>query len=257
MISPGLERQRECGGALTRTDDGKPFLPVFPPVAVRAVKDRPAVALLEAGDAACRVLDARREQQVSPPLSAAVGQADLEALVGARRGDDGQLAQLDDAREDPAIDRVEPLGIDTELGRLRENPLGRGITIVERDRELVLRCLLIIHGDDGAAPDGSFPRLALIPSGAAGAVASLLRRYAGDARAATGIPRPGYIPGTPAALLEKLIQHAVQTVPARETEELARGLEGLAGMLDGGAVADPLASLAAWPPGRLAVWPTR
>jgi hypothetical protein len=101
----------------------------------------------------------------------------------------------------------------------------------------------IEYGDDGAAPDGSFPRLALIPSGAAGAVASLLRRYAGDARAATGIPRPGYIPGTPAALLEKLIQHAVQTVPARETEELARGLEGLAGMLDGGAVADPLAEL--------------
>ena len=100
------------------------------------------------------------------------------------------------------------------------------------------------YGDDGAAADGTFPDLRLVPGGSAQEIAALLRGYAADARAAGSLPRPGYLPGESASLLEKLVQRSVMTVRAADREELALGLDGLADMLeDGDAPVDLAAEL--------------
>ena len=94
------------------------------------------------------------------------------------------------------------------------------------------------YGADGAAADGTFPALQLVPDGTPRAIAASLRGYAADARHASSLPRPGYPHSAAASLLEKLVQHAVENVDATQTEELALGLEGLATMLDDPLVTD-------------------
>jgi hypothetical protein len=99
------------------------------------------------------------------------------------------------------------------------------------------------YGDDGAAPDGTFPTLRLVPDRAASAVARTLRDFAADARRTGSIPRPGYLPGTAGSLLDKLVEFGVMNVDADHAEQMALGLDGLAGMLETSAVADPLGEL--------------
>ncbi|MET0661793.1 MAG: hypothetical protein ABWZ42_01550, partial [Ilumatobacteraceae bacterium] len=99
------------------------------------------------------------------------------------------------------------------------------------------------YGDDGASADGTFPTLRLVPTVSATATASRLRDFAADARRATSIPRPGYLPGTPKPLLDKLVEQAVMVVPGDQAEELALGLEGLAAMLERDDLADPAGEL--------------
>lgn len=89
------------------------------------------------------------------------------------------------------------------------------------------------YGDDGAAADGTVPALRLVPPAPARAAADL-RDYAADARRTGSFPRPAYPDTAQAALLIKLVQQAVETVPPSEAEDLALGLEGLAAMLESG-----------------------
>jgi hypothetical protein len=96
------------------------------------------------------------------------------------------------------------------------------------------------YGDDGAAPDGTFPTLRLVPDRTPDEAATILRNFARSARVGSvGIVNPA----NPRSLLEKLCEHAVASVPADRAEELALGLDGLAAMLESDDVVDPLAEL--------------
>ena len=99
------------------------------------------------------------------------------------------------------------------------------------------------YGDDGAAADGTFPALRLVPDRTATRIAEILRDFAGAARLTDQLPRPGYVATTPKSLLEKLLEWGVMNVDPDHAEQMALGLEGLATMLESGAVADPIDEL--------------
>ena len=62
MFRPGLEGERETRAMLTPANDREPFVPVFPPVAVRAVVNAYAVALAQTANRRQLIADARGEQ---------------------------------------------------------------------------------------------------------------------------------------------------------------------------------------------------
>src|SRR5262249_46821309 len=72
VVAPRAQRQRQARRRAAAAVGGEPAIAALPAVAVRAMKDRPAVALLEADDARQIVDDARRDQQKSRLLLAAV-----------------------------------------------------------------------------------------------------------------------------------------------------------------------------------------
>src|SRR5437588_4459909 len=78
--APGLQSERErdrfCAGA----ERGEPPVAPLPSIAVRAVKHRPAVARVEAGDARQIVDNARGDQQITRIFLASTGEHDAVAV---------------------------------------------------------------------------------------------------------------------------------------------------------------------------------
>ncbi len=104
------------------------------------------------------------------------------------------------------------------------------------------------YGDDDAAADGTFPDLELVPGGGPEGdrlqLAASLRGLAADARAVTAAGRPAYDHSSPKSLFRVLVEHGIEQVHHTQAEELALGLDRLAEMCEGTAVADPFAELA-------------
>ena len=103
------------------------------------------------------------------------------------------------------------------------------------------------YGDDGAAADGTFPDLKLVPGGGAEddpvQLAASLRGLAADARSVTSTERPEYDHTAPTSLLRVLIEHGIEQVHHSKAVEIAIGLDRLADMCEAGAVDDPVAEL--------------
>ncbi len=104
------------------------------------------------------------------------------------------------------------------------------------------------YGEDGAAADGTFPELKLVPSGGPEGdpllVAETLRGLAADARSVTPTHRPAYGTSSPQSLLRVLIEHGIEQVHPTHAEELAVGLDRLADMCEAGVVERPIDELA-------------
>ena len=100
------------------------------------------------------------------------------------------------------------------------------------------------YGDDGAAADGTFPDLKLVPGGGAEGdpvqLAASLRGLAADARSVTSTERPEYDHAAPKSLLRVLIEHGIEQVHHSKAVEIAVGLDRLADMCEAGAVDDPV-----------------
>ena len=103
------------------------------------------------------------------------------------------------------------------------------------------------YGNDGAAPDGTFPALALVPRGGTegdpARVAESLRSLAADARLVAIGDRPAYDHGIPRPLFRVLAEHGIEQVAVPQAEAMALGFDRLATLFESGAVADPFSEL--------------
>lgn len=99
------------------------------------------------------------------------------------------------------------------------------------------------YGDDGAQPDGSYPKLRIVPGGGPKRVAAILRDLADDFRAVTEETRPSYRAQRADALLRKIVEHGVEQVAVEATADPAAGLDRLVEMVEDGEVPGPLEEL--------------
>ena len=102
----------------------------------------------------------------------------------------------------------------------------------------------ITYGEDGAAEDGSFPSLKLVPDAQdLSDTIEQYRNYAEDARKVNSLPRKFYLEHVEAPLLDKLIQRSINVVRSTDGEPLAKGIEGLVSILEDEKTEDPLAEI--------------
>src|SRR4029077_16572985 len=95
VLAPRPQSQREADDVLAAAECGEPAIAALPPVAVRAVEDRSAVALFESVDRRQVVDHAGGDEQIAPGLLDAVAQADAKAVGLALRRGDADAAELD------------------------------------------------------------------------------------------------------------------------------------------------------------------
>ena len=92
--APGLQAEREAGDVRAAAERGERPVAPLPAVAVGAMKNRSAVALVEARDRRQVVDDAGRDQQVARVLLAAVAERDAVVIAGQLRAGDAERAEL-------------------------------------------------------------------------------------------------------------------------------------------------------------------
>ena len=124
-------------------EHGQPLVAAFPAIAVGAVEDRSAVALVDPRDLGKLVLDARGEEEEPRPLLIAVGEGDAESIPFPRGALHGHAPELD------AVGHQLALGGGPKIGR--RDAVARQVA-VKRGRSLVPRLAPVADEDAAAAP---------------------------------------------------------------------------------------------------------
>src|SRR5205085_9665024 len=111
--APRLQRQRQLHAAQPSAEHREPLVAPLPSVAIRAMEQRAAVTLADAGHARELVDDPRRDQQEPGPFGSPVGEGEIESGGEALRSGDRHVTALDAvARQLVAPELVELRGAD-------------------------------------------------------------------------------------------------------------------------------------------------
>src|SRR2546425_2410217 len=92
--APGFQTERQSGGVGAQTHRREAPIAPFPAVAIRTMKDRAAVAVVEARDGRQIVDDAGRDEEIARLFFRAVGARDEIMPVDGPRANDADLAEF-------------------------------------------------------------------------------------------------------------------------------------------------------------------
>src|SRR2546426_3124360 len=143
VSAPRSQRQRQSGRLAPATERGEAAVAALPPVAVRTMKDRAAVAFLETADAWQIVDDAGGDQEKPRLLLAAVRERDAVMIVGLLRSGDADAAHFDAVRWQLTTPEIVEL-----RGR---DAIAREVA-VQRARSAIARLADVADQDPPAAP---------------------------------------------------------------------------------------------------------